>query len=131
MSVWNRGVGSGRPLRGVWLTNASALTLDAGSFTVIDADAFAGQGLIESVKPGEKRLVSYGAALAALVKGSVGDSAGHVLKIVARSGVLRASGETSTSCSRTRSTTRRGVAAREARRLHCRLGWLLPGSDLP
>jgi hypothetical protein len=93
VSVWNRGTGSGRPLRGVWLTNSSTLTLDGGSFSVVDGDAFAGQGLIESLKPGEKRLVSYGADLAVLVKAAQGDSAGHVVKIVAHDGVLVASQE--------------------------------------
>jgi hypothetical protein len=93
VSVWNRGAASGRPLRGVWLTNTSGLTLDGGSFTVIDGDAFAGQGLVESLKPGEKRLVSYGADLAVLVKGALGDSSGHVTKIVAHDGVLVASQE--------------------------------------
>jgi hypothetical protein len=93
VSIWSRGAGSGRPLRGVWLTNSSALTLDGGSFSVVDSDAFAGQGLLESLKPGEKRLVSYGADLAVLVKGAQGDSAGRVVKIVAQNGVLVASQE--------------------------------------
>jgi hypothetical protein len=93
VSIWNRGVTSGRPLRGVWLTNTSALTLDGGSFTVIDANAFAGEGLVESLKPGEKRLVSYGADLAVVVKASQGEGAGRVTKIVAKDGVLIASQE--------------------------------------
>jgi hypothetical protein len=93
VSIWNRGSSSGRPLRGVWLTNSSALTLDGGSFTVIDANAFAGEGLVESLKPGEKRLVSYGADLAVLVKASQGEGSGRVTKIVAKDGVLIASQE--------------------------------------
>lgn len=93
VSVWSRGVGSGRPLRGVWLTNSSSLTLDGGSFTVVDGNAFAGQGLVESLKPGEKRLVSYGADLAVVVKAAQGDSSGRVVKIVAHDGVLVASQE--------------------------------------
>jgi hypothetical protein len=93
VSLWNRGVGSGRPLRGVWLTNSSGLTLDGGSFTVVDGDAFAGQGLVEPLKPGEKRLVSYGTDLAVLVKGAQGDSTGHVTKVVAHDGILIASQE--------------------------------------
>ena len=93
VSVWNRGQGSGRPLRGVWLTNSSALTLDGGSFSVVDANAFAGEGLLESVKPGEKRLLSYGADLAVLVKMEPGPYSGRVLKIVARDGVLVSSQE--------------------------------------
>ncbi len=93
ISIWSRGAGSGRPLRGVWLTNTSALTLDGGSFTVIDANAFAGEGLVEPMKPGEKRLVSYGSDLAVLVKASPGDSTGRVTKVVARDGVLVVSQE--------------------------------------
>jgi hypothetical protein len=58
VSLWNRPSGSGRPLRAVWLTNATGLTLDGGSMTLIDGDAFAGEGLLESLKPGEKRLLS-------------------------------------------------------------------------
>jgi hypothetical protein len=93
VSVWNKGAGSGRPLRGVWLTNSSGLTLDGGSFSVVDANAFAGEGLIEALKPGEKRLVSYGADLAVIVKGEPGPNSGRVVKIVARNGVLIASQE--------------------------------------
>jgi hypothetical protein len=93
VSVWNRGQGSGRPLRGVWLTNSSPLTLDGGSFSVVDANAFAGEGLLESVKPGEKRLLSYGADLAVLVKMEPGPYSGRVVKIVARDGVLISSQE--------------------------------------
>jgi len=93
ISIWSKGMGSGRPLRGVWLTNSSALTLDGGSFTVIDANAFAGEGLIESIKPGEKRLVSYGSDLAVLVKGAAGEGSGRVTKVVVRDGVMIASQE--------------------------------------
>ena len=54
----------------MWLTNGSALTLDGGSISIIDANAFAGEGLIEALKPGERRLVSYAADLGVLVKAS-------------------------------------------------------------
>jgi hypothetical protein len=77
----------------VWLTNSSALTLDAGSVSVIDANAFAGEGLMDSLKPGERRLVSYGADLAVLVKAERGPGSGRVLKIVARDGILMSSQE--------------------------------------
>jgi hypothetical protein len=63
VSLWNPSLGSARPLRALWLTNSSPLTLDGGSFTVLEEEAFAGEGLIDPVKPGEKRLVSYAADL--------------------------------------------------------------------
>jgi hypothetical protein len=63
VSLWNAGLNSLRPLRALWLTNSSPLTLDGGSFTILEKEAFAGEGLTDSIKPGEKRLLSYAADL--------------------------------------------------------------------
>ena len=59
VTLYNEASGQQRPWLAVWLKNSSGLTLDAGSFTVIDTNAFAGEGLIETVNPGESRLLSY------------------------------------------------------------------------
>jgi hypothetical protein len=64
VALWNAHLGMARPLRALWLTNSSSLVLDGGSFSVIEAGVFAGEGLIESFHPGEKRLISYAADLA-------------------------------------------------------------------
>jgi hypothetical protein len=64
VALWNANLGMARPLRALWLTNSSSLVLDGGSFSVIDGGVFAGEGLIESFHPGEKRLISYAADLA-------------------------------------------------------------------
>jgi hypothetical protein len=63
ISLWNLSLGSPRPLRALWLTNSSPLTLDGGSFSILESEAFAGEGLTDSIKPGEKRLLSYAADL--------------------------------------------------------------------
>jgi hypothetical protein len=39
--------------------NATGLTLDGGTFSVIEGQAFAGEGLLDPLKAGEKRLLSY------------------------------------------------------------------------
>ncbi|HEY6252355.1 MAG TPA: carboxypeptidase regulatory-like domain-containing protein, partial [Candidatus Angelobacter sp.] len=57
VTLWNGS--SGRPLRALWITNSSGLTLDSGSFNVIENNEFAGEGLIEPLKPKERRLLSY------------------------------------------------------------------------
>ena len=93
VSLWTRGQSTGRPLRAVWLTNSSGLTLDGGTFSVVDADAFAGEGLIDPLKPGEKRLVSYGADLGVLVTGSRREGSTRFTKIVAHEGILSATQE--------------------------------------
>jgi hypothetical protein len=48
-------------LRAVWLHNTSALTLDGGTFNVLDGSTFAGEGIFTTIKPGERRLLSYAA----------------------------------------------------------------------
>ena len=57
VTLWNSS--SGRPLRALWVTNSSGLTLDSGTFNVIENNEFAGEGLIEPLKPKERRLLSY------------------------------------------------------------------------
>ncbi|PYT65855.1 MAG: hypothetical protein DMG39_28050 [Acidobacteria bacterium] len=52
---------SGAPLRALWLRNTSGLTLDGGTFNVLEEDAFAGEGILELLHPGERRLLSYAA----------------------------------------------------------------------
>jgi hypothetical protein len=88
VSLWNRSSGSGRPLRAVWLTNATGLTLDGGSMTLIDADAFAGEGLLEPLKPGEKRLLSYAADLGVLVDARRQPAEGRIFRLRARDGIM-------------------------------------------
>jgi hypothetical protein len=67
VSLWTASGNQSRPLRAVWLTNTTGLTLDAGTFSVIEGQAFAGEGLIEPLKAGERRLLSYALDLGLLV----------------------------------------------------------------
>jgi hypothetical protein len=64
VTIWNDSSTSPRPMRGLWLTNSSGLTLDGGAFTVLDQNAFAGEGLVETLRAGEKRLISFATDLA-------------------------------------------------------------------
>ena len=87
VALWNRDAGGGRPLRAVWLTNASGLTLDGGSISVIDGNAFAGEGLIASLKPGERRLLSYAADIGVLVSATRDATPPRLLRVRARDGI--------------------------------------------
>jgi hypothetical protein len=57
VTLWSSG--SRRPLRALWISNSSGLTLDGGTFNIIEDGAFAGEGLIDPLKPEERRLLSY------------------------------------------------------------------------
>ena len=45
--------------RALWITNSSDQTLDSGTFNILDGDAFAGEGVLETIHPAERRLISY------------------------------------------------------------------------
>lgn len=64
VSVWNEQSGLPRPQRALWLANSSGLTLDGGSFSVMEDETFAGEGIFDPIRPDEKRLVSYATDLA-------------------------------------------------------------------
>jgi hypothetical protein len=70
-------------LRAVWLENKSSLTLDSGSFSIFESGEFAGEGLLDPIHPGEKRLLSYAADQAMRVKiaDRKGDRALHHVEI--------------------------------------------------
>lgn len=88
VSLWNSTSGSGRPLRALWLNNTSSLTLDGGSFSVLEDNVFAGEGLTDSVKPGERRLMSYATDLGLLVEAQTTGQPQHVVHARISKGVL-------------------------------------------
>jgi hypothetical protein len=67
VSVFNLAAGRSRPMSGLLLKNTSPLTLEGGALTVIDGDAYAGEALLERLKPDEKRLISFALDLGTLV----------------------------------------------------------------
>jgi hypothetical protein len=88
VSLWNPSLGSARPLRALWLTNSSPLTLDGGSFSVLEDETFAGEGLMDPLKAGEKRLLSYAADLGLRVTTSVGSESDRVRRVRIAHGVM-------------------------------------------
>jgi len=86
VTLWN--AESAAALRALWLTNTSGQTLDAGSFNVLEGDTFAGQGLLEAVHPGEKRLVSYAPDPALHVQVEENFSEKPISKIVINKGLM-------------------------------------------
>ena len=78
----------GRPLRALWLKNTSALTLDGGSFSVLESEVFAGEGITDAIKPGERRLLSYATDLGLLVEALETTQPQHVTKVKIAKGVM-------------------------------------------
>jgi hypothetical protein len=130
VSLWNSRSRDGRPLRSLWLTNSSSLTLDGGSFTVLDAGAFAGEGLVEPLKPAEKRLLSYAVDLGIQVEPRNGDERRTTTRLSITRGVLVQHTEHLTRrvyTIRNSDTTERRVVIEHP----VRAGWKLAGSVTP
>jgi hypothetical protein len=66
VTLWSRSEPA--PFRAIWLENTSKLTFDRGSFSIFESGVFAGQGLLDPIHPGEKRLLSYAADQAIRVR---------------------------------------------------------------
>jgi len=86
VSVWNPSQPS--VLRALWIDNSSDLTLDGGSFNVLETDTFAGEGLMDPIKPGEKRLLSYAADLGLLVDEKQKSERQKITKVVIAHGAM-------------------------------------------
>ena len=67
VSIYREAERADRPMSGLLLKNTSQLTLEDGALTVIDGDAYAGESLLERLKPGEERFISFAVDLATLV----------------------------------------------------------------
>jgi len=76
------------PLRAVWLENTSKLTLDSGSFSIFESGEFTGEGLLDPIHPGEKRLLSYATDQAVRVKVTARDGKQTVHHLSFHKGVI-------------------------------------------
>jgi hypothetical protein len=90
VSVYNEATRKDRPMHGIRLKNTSALTLEGGSLTVIDGDAYAGEALIERLKSNEQRFISFGLDLGALVTTKLKSERKPVFLVRAQKGVFEA-----------------------------------------
>jgi hypothetical protein len=94
VSLWSASLGTSRPLRALWITNSSNLTLDGGSFTILEHETFAGEGITDAIKPGEKRLLSYAADLGVRVNAEDNSEPQHVTRVFVNKGVMYQTSET-------------------------------------
>jgi hypothetical protein len=128
VSVWNPSESS--VLRALWVNNTSDLTLDGGSFNVLEGEAFAGEGLMDPIKPGEKRILSYAADLGVLVDAKQKAENQHVTKVIIAHGTMTQM--TQERQENTYTIRNRDAAARTVVIEHpARAGWKLTDDQTP
>jgi hypothetical protein len=75
-------------VRALWLNNSTGLTLDGGSFSVLEQETFAGEGVFDPIRPGEKRLVSYAIDLPLNASSRIGTERQRVTRVRVNRGVM-------------------------------------------
>ena len=79
---------SQHPTNAAELTNTSGKTLDGGPITVYDGGAYGGEALMETLKAGDKRLISYAVDLGTRITEAFGSKQALVREIHASRGML-------------------------------------------
>ncbi len=79
---------TGHPTNAAELTNSTGKTLDGGPITVYDGGAYAGEALMETLKGGDKRLISYAVDLGTRITEAFGNQSDLVREIHASRGIL-------------------------------------------
>jgi len=69
------------PMNAAEIANSTGKTLDGGPITVYDANTYAGEALVETLKAGDKRLITYGVDLGARVTTAFDSSRANVREI--------------------------------------------------
>jgi len=76
------------PMDAAEISNTTGKTLDGGPITVYESGAYAGEALMETLKTGDKRLISYGVDLGTRITTQWDSKAEEVREIHARRGIL-------------------------------------------
>ena len=79
---------SQNPRTAAELSNTTGKTLDGGPITVFDNNAYAGEALVETVKTGDKRLISYGVDLGTRVTTNIDSGNQRYLEFRATRGAV-------------------------------------------
>jgi hypothetical protein len=79
---------SAHPLNAAEITNSTGKTLDGGPITVFDAGSYGGEALMETVKTGDKRLLSYAVDLGTRITTKFDSKAAVVREIHVNRGLL-------------------------------------------
>jgi hypothetical protein len=82
----NRATRPANPMRCVEFKNTTGLTLEGGPVTVLEGGSYVGEAMLDTLKPGEERLVPYAVELGVSVLDNVDSHQERVHRVVIRNG---------------------------------------------
>ncbi len=89
VDLYNERTQPRHPLAGVRLKNTTGLTLEGGPLTVLQGGIYAGEAFIKSLKPNEKRYITYAVDLGLYVDTKRGSTTEPVDRVVINRGIMR------------------------------------------
>lgn len=128
--LYDPAAGRENPYDALLVTNTSGLTLDGGAVTVLEGDRYIGEAMVETLKAGETRPVSFAVDLGTRMTTAFDSRADHVISVKVRRGVIT----TNSKNVETRTYTIRNVDAKVKTLMiqhPVRQGWKLTGETKP
>ena len=89
VDLYNEEVRPTHPLSAVRLKNSTGLTLEGGAMTVFQGGSYAGDALMNTLKPDEQRYITYAVDLGLHVNTRTGSKTEAVDRVIINRGVLR------------------------------------------
>ena len=89
--LYNKEARKENPMRSVEFKNTTGLTLEGGPATVLEGGSYVGEAMLNTLKPGEQRLVPYAVELGVSVLDNLDSHEDKVHKIIVRRGQMKTS----------------------------------------
>ncbi|MBI1356774.1 MAG: hypothetical protein GC160_20735 [Acidobacteria bacterium] len=86
--IYSESYGSQHPLQAVRIVNETDGALDGGAITVYDSGGYGGEGVMETVKAGDDRLISYAVDLGTRITSAFHSEATPMAELHAKDGLL-------------------------------------------
>src|SRR5262245_14986687 len=88
--LYNKHTRAENPMRCVEFENTTGLTLEGGPVTVHEGGSYVGEAMLDTLKPGEKRLVPYAVELGVSVLDNIDSHDDRIHRIVYQQGQIKA-----------------------------------------
>ena len=89
VDLYNEKIRAKNPLAAIRLKNTTGLTLEGGPLTVFQGGSYAGDALVKTFKPDEKRYITYAVDLGLHVNTKMGTKSEQVDRVIINRGVIR------------------------------------------
>jgi hypothetical protein len=76
------------PLRSIEFENTTGLTLEGGPVTILEAGTYVGEAMLETLKPGEQRLLPFAVELSVHILDSIDTRTEKVHRVIIRHGLF-------------------------------------------